>query len=341
MYAHLLPQLHYFWLAAKEGNFTRAAKRVFVSQSAISHQIHLLEEKLNTQLFDRSKRGVHMTLEGEHLFKTCEMIFQEIERKTSNLLATELGTPLKITAPTQLGNTIILDVIKRVIKKHPGVKINLHTTSDIAHFSSWQSDITLNYFPLMASGFYNLPTICSKYLAAASPGYLQKNGPIEKPADIFKHPILTIDPLLPDWKPFLKAHGLEKKMKDLNIIPVGNILAAMSLAAEDMGLVFTADFILEEALNKGILASIPLKTKPIYHWIFMIFKKQTNISPKFTIFFESLKEIIYKFKSDAFPNPGEITLLIDKVIKGEDIDTSSILKSHPPLSIMESGDYKS
>jgi LysR family transcriptional regulator, transcriptional activator of nhaA len=67
--------LHYFWAVAKEGNLTRAALRLHVSQSALSTQIRQLEEQLGQALFTRSARALHLTEAGQQALSYAESIF--------------------------------------------------------------------------------------------------------------------------------------------------------------------------------------------------------------------------------------------------------------------------
>ncbi len=67
--------LHYFWAVAKEGNLTRAAGRLHVSQSALSSQIRLLEEQLGQLLFERRGRELHLTEAGRVALGYAETIF--------------------------------------------------------------------------------------------------------------------------------------------------------------------------------------------------------------------------------------------------------------------------
>ncbi len=67
--------LHYFWAVAKEGNLTRAAARLHVSQSALSTQIKQLEEQLGQALFERQGRTLVLTAAGQLALSYAESIF--------------------------------------------------------------------------------------------------------------------------------------------------------------------------------------------------------------------------------------------------------------------------
>ena len=67
--------LHYFWTVAKEGNLTRAARQLHVSQSALSSQIRQLEERLGQDLFTREGRSLRLTAVGTVVLDYAEGIF--------------------------------------------------------------------------------------------------------------------------------------------------------------------------------------------------------------------------------------------------------------------------
>ena len=67
--------LHYFWAVAKEGNLTRAAEALHVSQSALSTQIRVLEEQLGHPLFIRAGRSLQLTEAGRLVLDYAETIF--------------------------------------------------------------------------------------------------------------------------------------------------------------------------------------------------------------------------------------------------------------------------
>ena len=78
-------QLEYFLNVAKCGSFTVAAKKLFVSQPALSKQVRQLEEELGTLLFVRLPNGVNLTPEGKKLLEQSEDIVRRIKNIPSVL----------------------------------------------------------------------------------------------------------------------------------------------------------------------------------------------------------------------------------------------------------------
>ncbi len=75
-----LRQLKHFVLLAEELNFSRAAERCHLTQPSLTRQIQLLEQELNIQLFDRSKRQIQLTEAGRVLLQGARRVLREVER---------------------------------------------------------------------------------------------------------------------------------------------------------------------------------------------------------------------------------------------------------------------
>ena len=72
-------ELRTFIIAAQQGSFTKAAAKLGVSTSALSHSIRKLEEQLNIKLFNRTTRSIATTEAGEQLFQNLMPLFESIE----------------------------------------------------------------------------------------------------------------------------------------------------------------------------------------------------------------------------------------------------------------------
>jgi len=109
-----LRQLRALVAVAEEGSFTLASKKLFVTQSAVSHSLRTLEEQLNCRLLDRSGKRVAVTSEGEILLRRCKRVLQELDQATRDLdgLRRWGQTRIRIGAPHSLCHFLIPSVLR-------------------------------------------------------------------------------------------------------------------------------------------------------------------------------------------------------------------------------------
>lgn len=109
-----LRQLRAFVAVAEEGSFTLAAKRIFVTQSAVSHSLRTLEEQLDCKLLDRSGKRVVTTAEGDLLLVRCRRMLHEIDQVSMDLegLRRWGQTRIRIGAPHSLCHFLIPSILR-------------------------------------------------------------------------------------------------------------------------------------------------------------------------------------------------------------------------------------
>jgi LysR family transcriptional regulator, low CO2-responsive transcriptional regulator len=109
-----LRQLRAFVAVVEEGSFTLAARRLFVTQSAVSHSLRTLEEQLSCRLLDSSGKRVSVTVEGELLLKRCKRVIFELDQATRDLdsLRRWGQTRIRIGAPHSLCHYVVPAVLR-------------------------------------------------------------------------------------------------------------------------------------------------------------------------------------------------------------------------------------
>src|SRR6185436_7633941 len=117
-----------FLVVARERSFTRAAAQLDVSQSALSHTIRGLEERLGLRLLTRTTRSVAPTEAGERLMRTVAPKLEEIDAELSAL--TELrdkpaGT-VRITAAEHSATTILWPALATLLPRYPDIKVEVN-----------------------------------------------------------------------------------------------------------------------------------------------------------------------------------------------------------------------
>ncbi|MEN8188663.1 MAG: LysR family transcriptional regulator [Thermodesulfobacteriota bacterium] len=121
-------QLRTFQAVATSGSFTKAARRLFLTQPAVSQQIQSLEASLGVRLFDRSSKKIHLTREGEMLLARTSKVtaeFQKIESLFEELSNLNKGK-LKIGSSAVLGTYFLPCPIGKFNSEYPCIEINLH-----------------------------------------------------------------------------------------------------------------------------------------------------------------------------------------------------------------------
>ena len=116
-----------FYETARFASFSSAAEHLYISQSAISQCIHQLEEDLNTVLFNRSRRGVTLTKEGQLLFQKVESAMQSIqqgETLLARLHHLDSGS-LIIAAADTITAHYLLPYLEKFHDAYPGIRIEM------------------------------------------------------------------------------------------------------------------------------------------------------------------------------------------------------------------------
>lgn len=119
-----LRQLQYFIQVALLQHVTKASEELHVAQSAVSRQIHRLEEELGVRLFMQRGRNVQLTPVGQLFLKRAQSILQDLDRAVNEIhefMDPELGE-IRLGFPHSLGTQLIPQVIACFRKMHPGVK---------------------------------------------------------------------------------------------------------------------------------------------------------------------------------------------------------------------------
>lgn len=126
-----LNYLRAFYEVAKIGRFSEAAKRLNISQSALSRSVALLEEGEGVQLFLRSKKGVGLTPIGQEVFHRCEDLFQKVQEIEMLCRGTRevCEGPLLLMTTDHIVNDLLIQPLQSFRRKYPMVVPSLQTGS--------------------------------------------------------------------------------------------------------------------------------------------------------------------------------------------------------------------
>jgi LysR family cyn operon transcriptional activator len=147
-------QLRTFQEVASTLNFTRAAERLHLTQSAVSHQIKALEEELGEPLFIRAKRGVKLSQAGAVALEHARRILDEsvaLKERLSGGEQTPVGH-VRAAAATQAFVHLFAPLFESFMRAHPGVEVSFRTTQStdqtIADIQSGAADVGFASLPV-------------------------------------------------------------------------------------------------------------------------------------------------------------------------------------------------
>ena len=126
-----LSYYHIFYEVAATKNLSKAAQNLYISQPAVTKAIQKLEENLNLTLFTRTSRGVHLTPEGEVLYKHVTSAFSSLikgEQEIQSMRSLQSGQ-IRIGVSTTLCKYILLPYLQEFIHTFPQIKVSIFCQS--------------------------------------------------------------------------------------------------------------------------------------------------------------------------------------------------------------------
>ncbi|GHB43316.1 LysR family transcriptional regulator [Mongoliitalea lutea] len=134
--------LEYFRAVAEELNFGRAAERLFISQPGLSRQVKQMEEILEVQLFERTKRKVVLTPAGHFLKAEVDYIFNHLELTKTQLKEIASGNigELRVGFLGSAAHTVIPELLVKISQTFPGIKTSLEELSNAIQIEMLEKD---------------------------------------------------------------------------------------------------------------------------------------------------------------------------------------------------------
>ena len=287
--------LNYFVAVAQEGNMTRAARKLLISQPALSRQIAELEAELGVKLFSRKSRHLALTPAGHYLLEQAQEILDLTAKTKRNLTkASFVSGDLTIAAGETLGMQRVMNVVSAIIKEHPSVKIHL-LSGDYSYAERKLDNGTVDFAVIIG----NVPL--ANYASLTLPerdnwGILMPaNDPLAqkaviKPRDLQGRSLLNSQQA---QKMHLFQNWLGNYYDSVNFIGSYNLNFNGTLMVKNhAALMLTLDKLADTSKNSGITFR---KLQPeLQQAIRVVWKHGVNLSPVAELFLKLLKESIFE-----------------------------------------------
>ncbi len=184
-----------FLAVAREKNFTKAAARLGVSQSALSHTIRGLESRLGLRLLTRTTRSVSPTEAGERLLTAVGPHFEDIQAELDALSALRdkpSGT-VRITAGLHVTETILWPRLQPMLRKNPDVRVELNVDYTLANIVADRFDAGVRLGEQVAKDMIAVrigPDF--RFVVVAAPSYFANRSEPRSPPDLTQHSCINL-----------------------------------------------------------------------------------------------------------------------------------------------------
>ena len=187
-------RLRVFHAVVEAGSFTKAGRKLQLSQSAVSRQICSLEESLTVPLFDRHARGLVLTEQGEGFFRAV----QEMENQLAQGLAritesrAQAEGPLKITTTVTFGSAWLTSRISRFHQQYPDIAVSLILVdSPELDLFTRQADVAIRFAEQTNAKLVQRKLMAIHYQLFASRDYVRRRGTPQSIQDLDAHELIV------------------------------------------------------------------------------------------------------------------------------------------------------
>ncbi len=281
-----------FLAVARERSFTKAAGKLGVSQSALSHTIRRLEARLGLRLLTRTTRSVSSTQAGERLLNTIGPHLDEVEQELAALseLRDKPAGTIRITTSDHAANTILLPKLGPLLREYPDIKVELVIDYGLKDIAAERYDAGVRLGEHLARGMIAVPIgPAVRLVVVGTPAYFEKRPAPKKPQELMSHCCINLR--LPSG---LYAWEFAKGRRELKVRVEGQVIVngvdeAISAARAGIGLGFVPEDLVAPHVTSGELRTALEDWTPPFSGFHLYYPSRKQASPAFSLIVDALR----------------------------------------------------
>jgi DNA-binding transcriptional LysR family regulator len=284
-----------FLAVARERNFTRAAAKLGMTQSALSQIIRNLEERIGVRLLNRTTRSVTPTQAGERLFLKIGPKFDDMDSELAALgeLRDKPAGTIRITATEYAVQAILMPALQRLLPDYPDINVEAVVDYGLTNIVAAQYDAGIRPGEMVAKDMIAVRVGPDLRMAiVGSPSYFAERKRPKTPQDLTDHNCLNLR--LPTHGGSLYAWELEKDGRELHVRVEGQLVfnsAGLLLqgALKGLGLAYLTEGHVQPYISKGELVRVLSDWCPPFSGYHLYYPSRRQPSPAFSLLVEALR----------------------------------------------------
>jgi LysR family transcriptional regulator, glycine cleavage system transcriptional activator len=250
-----LPSLKFlktFQVAASRLSFKAAADELFITPSAVSHQIKTLEEQLGLALFDRGAHSLTLTDGGRNYLQYIDSMFSRLESVTEQLQERHGRGVVRLHITPFFETEMLLPKLTSLLEAQPDTDIHINTVQALeSHPAGADLSIVVNASPKEGLACHKL--FSQAFVAACSPQLLSRNS-IKTVADLNRHTLIVHEARPDAWERWAESAGT--KLRPKNVIRVQTMSAAAQAAEHGVGVALVSARLGSDRFQQGSLIKL-------------------------------------------------------------------------------------
>jgi DNA-binding transcriptional LysR family regulator len=289
-----LDDLVAFLAVARERSFTKAAAKLGVSQSALSHTIRALETRLGVRLLSRTTRSVAPTEAGERLLRTLGPRFEEIDaelKALGELREKPTGT-IRITATEYALDTLLWPKLTQFLRKYPDIKLEVFLENGLTDIVAQRFDAGVRAGEQVAKDMIAVqigPEM--RFAVVGAPSYFRKLPEPKKPQDLISHNCINLRLTtlggLYAWE--FKKDNRELRVRVEGQLTFNNTAQMLTAALAGFGLAYVPENLARPHIAKGQLKRVLADWCPSYAGYHLYYPSRRQSSAAFALFVDALR----------------------------------------------------
>lgn len=289
-----LDDLMAFALVAEEASFTRAAVRLRTSQSALSHIVRRLEQRLGLRLLARTTRRVAPTEAGERLLETLRPALADIEARLAALsrLRDHPAGTVRITAAHHAATAVVWPRLREVLAAHPDLHLEISVDAGLTDIVAERFDAGVRLGEQLAQDMVAVRISPRMRMAAfAAPAYLTRFGRPQAPQDLARHNCINIR--FPTLGGFY-VWEFERDRRELRVrvngqLAFNSVPLLIDAAAQGLGIGFCLEDEVRPWLDEGRLVRLLEDWTPPFQGYYLYYPSRRELSPAMRLVIETLR----------------------------------------------------
>jgi DNA-binding transcriptional LysR family regulator len=289
-----LDDLVAFVAVAREESFTKAAAKLGVSQSALSHTMRALEARLGVRLLTRTTRSVAPTEAGERLLQSLAPRFEEIDAALATVseLREKPAGSIRITATEYAADTILLPKLSKLLRQYPDIKVEIAIDYGLTDIVAQRFDAGVRSGEQVANDMIAVRIAPDMRMAViGAPSYFRNHPEPKKPQDLIDHNCIklrlpTHGGLYP-WE--FEKSGRELKVRVEGQLTFNTTAQMLSAALAGHGLAYVPDGWVQPYVAKRRLKRVLEDWCAPYSGYHLYYPSRRQSSAAFNLLVEALR----------------------------------------------------